>query len=60
MLREGLFDQVMSECGDFFYKMATLTGTLWEHATVGCSMNHGFASMASVYVDACAKREWSE
>ena len=60
MLREGLYDQVMSECGDFFYKMATLTGTLWEHATVGCSMNHGFASMAAVYVDACKKREWRE
>ena len=60
MLREGLFDRVMSECGDFFYKMGALTGTLWEHATVGCSMNHGFASMAAVYVDACAKRTWSE
>lgn len=60
MLREGLYDQVMSECGDFFYKMATLTGTLWEHAMVGCSMNHGFASMAAVYVDACKKRKWGE
>ncbi len=58
MLECGLFDQVLKECKDFFLQMATLTGTLWEHATVGCSMNHGFASIAAMYIDACTKRLW--
>jgi len=31
-----------------------MTGTLWEHSNVSCSLNHGFASMAAVYIEACA------
>ncbi len=58
MLERGFFDNVLRECKDFFLQMAELTGTLWEHATVGCSMNHGFASIAAMYIDACTKRSW--
>ncbi len=51
----GFYDQVIQECRDFFSGMADLTGTLWEHSNLGCSLNHGFASMAAVYIEACAK-----
>ncbi len=52
----GYHDQVLTECRDFFSNMADMTGTLWEHSNVSCSLNHGFASMAAVYIDACAKK----
>ncbi len=51
----GYHEQVITECRDFFSGMADLTGTLWEHSNLGCSLNHGFASMAAVYIKACAK-----
>ena len=53
----GYHDQVLSECRDFFSSMADMTGTLWEHSNLGCSLNHGFASMAAVYIDACAGKK---
>ena len=40
---------------DFFTQMAEMTGTLWEHSQLSCSLNHGFASMAAVYIDRCAQ-----
>ena len=52
----GYHDQVISECRDFFSNMADMTGTLWEHSNLGCSLNHGFASMAAVYIEACARK----
>jgi len=52
----GYHDQVISECRDFFSGMADMTGTLWEHSNLGCSLNHGFASMAAVYIEACARK----
>lgn len=55
LLELGYYDQVLQECRDFFSKMADMTGTLWEHAKVDCSLNHGFASMAAVYIDECVK-----
>ncbi len=55
LLRYGFTEQVLGECRDFFTRMADLTGTLWEHSRLTCSLNHGFASMAAVYIDACCK-----
>jgi len=53
LLRYGYTEQVLQDCRDFFSGMAALTGTLWEHAQLSASLNHGFASMAAVYIDAC-------
>jgi len=55
LLRYGYTDAVLQECKDFFLGMAERTGTLWEHTRLSCSLNHGFASMAAVYIDACRK-----
>ena len=55
LLRFGYTDRVLQECRDFFSNMADLTGTLWEHSRLSCSLNHGFASMAAVYIDECMK-----
>lgn len=56
LLRYGYYEQVLQECRDFFLGMAELTGTLWEHAKVDCSLDHGFASVVAVYIDECVKR----
>ena len=56
LLRFGYKDNVLKECRDFFSNMADLTGTLWEHSNLSCSLNHGFASMAAVYIDECMKK----
>ncbi len=56
LLRFGYRDRVLRECRDFFTQMAELTGTLWEHSNLSCSLNHGFASMAAVYIDECCKK----
>jgi alpha-L-rhamnosidase len=42
--RYGLQRQMLSEIQDYFYRMADLTGTLWEHMRDDASCNHGFAS----------------
>lgn len=55
MIRFGYKEQVLEECCDFFLGMAELTGTLWEHSKLGASLNHGFASMAAVYIDECVR-----
>ena len=55
MLRAGCYDQVLADCRGFFSGMAKLTGTLWEHARVTCSLNHGFASLAAYYIDTALK-----
>lgn len=55
LIRFGYFDQVLSECCDFFLSMAEMTGTLWEHSRLTASLDHGFASMAAVYIDECRK-----
>ncbi len=36
--------EVADESISYFYKMAELTGTLWEHDTVFASLNHGLTS----------------
>ncbi len=56
LIDQGYYEQVLQECRDFFLGMARLTGTLWEHSMLSCSLNHGFASMAAVYIDRCAKK----
>jgi len=53
--RYGFKEQVLQECREFFLGMAELTGTLWEHSRLSASLNHGFASMAAVYIDECTK-----
>lgn len=53
----GYKDQVLAECRAFFSGMADLTGTLWENSVLSASLNHGFASMAAVYIDACAEKK---
>lgn len=55
LLRYGYTEQVLQECRDFFLKMANLTGTLWEHSKLSASLNHGFASVAAVYIAECTK-----
>lgn len=55
LMNYGYRAEVLSECRDFFTRMAEMTGTLWEHSQLSCSLNHGFASMAAVYIDRCAK-----
>ena len=44
----GLFREVFDETIDYFYKMATLTGTLWEYDCIYGSLDHGFASFIAV------------
>lgn len=53
LLKDKQYDQVLQECKAFFTKMAELTGTLWEHSSLGASLNHGFASVAANYIVEC-------
>ena len=55
LLAQGYIPQVLQECKDFFTQMAQLTGTLWEHSRLSASLNHGFASVAAVYIHQCIK-----
>lgn len=55
LMRLGYNEQVIDDCKVLFLPMARRTGTLWEHAGLGASLNHGFASMAAIYIDKCAK-----
>ena len=55
LLQYGYYDQVLDECRDFFLDMAEMTGTLWEHSKLNASLNHGFASVAAVYIETCMK-----
>lgn len=41
---QGLKEQLLNECLDYFAYMADLTNTLWEHDSTFASCNHGFAS----------------
>lgn len=44
LLKNGYNQKVYDETISYFYKMATVTGTLWEHDSTFASLNHGFAS----------------
>lgn len=55
LLRLGLKEMVIDDCRALFSRMAELTGTLWEHAGFGASLNHGFASFAAICIDEAMK-----
>lgn len=42
--RQGEFNQIKKEATEYFYKMASYSGTLWEKDSPTASCNHGFAS----------------
>lgn len=44
------YEQLLNETHDYFLPMARRTGTLWEHSGVQASCDHGFASIAAVWV----------
>ncbi len=48
--RYGEDERLIRNIRDYFYKMAELTGTLWEYDTTFASCNHGFASHAAVWL----------
>ena len=44
LVSNSLSEEVFQETVDYFYKMSSLTGTLWEHDSVFASLNHCFTS----------------
>lgn len=44
LIRNKEYESVIKEVKPYFSKMATLTGTLWEHDNIKASLNHCFAS----------------
>ena len=44
LLKQGQFAQVAAESVDYFFQMASLTGTLWEFDSTYASLTHCFAS----------------
>ena len=47
LLSLGDRERTLNECLEYFDKMASKTGTLWEHDRATASCNHGFASVAA-------------
>ena len=37
-------DRIKKEAADYFFNMASYSGTLWEKSVANASCNHGFAS----------------
>lgn len=51
LYRYGYYNKVMEEIKEYFSKMATITGTLWENDSLETgSLNHGFASYIGVII----------
>ena len=48
LLRYGYLNEVKEETISYFYKMAALTGTIWEHDSVFASLYHGITSCVLV------------
>ncbi|HAX97239.1 MAG TPA: hypothetical protein DCY35_12095 [Prolixibacteraceae bacterium] len=44
------YGKIIHEVKDYFYNIAKTTGTLWEHARIVDSLNHGFTSYAGVAI----------
>lgn len=44
LVSQGRVQQFLDESKEYYFKMAQITGTLWEHNQIHCSLNHGFAS----------------
>lgn len=53
LCEEGEYARVLSEAVDYFYAMASKTGTLWENDAPSASCDHGFASAAAVLINEC-------
>lgn len=48
------YEKVKEESIDYFYNMAKITGTLWEHDSTFASLNHGLTSyILNILVEAC-------
>lgn len=47
LARQGLGEKFLESAKGSYYKMASVTGTLWEHDRIRCSLNHGFGSYAA-------------
>ena len=57
--RYGYDHLVFKETIDYFYKMSSLTGTLWEHDSVFASLNHCFTSyIINIFLDASFGLKW--
>lgn len=57
--RYGYDNLVFKETVDYFYKMSSLTGTLWEHDSVFASLNHCFTSyIVNIFLDASFGLKW--
>lgn len=50
---QGEYDRILNEYVDYFYEMASKTGTLWEKNAPTASCNHGFASAMAVVFLGC-------
>lgn len=54
-----LTNKVFKESVEYFYKMANLTGTLWEHDNVFASLNHCFTSyIVNIILNANFGLDW--
>ncbi len=54
LLEYGLTNEVYKETVDYFYNMAKITGTLWEHDSPSASLNHGLtSSILNIICGAC-------
>ena len=45
LLENNEIELVKREVVDYFYKMANITGTIWEHDSTFASLNHGLTSI---------------
>ncbi len=50
LMQDGDISRMYEEECAVFYRMASETGTLWEHLALHCSLNHGFASYCAVWL----------
>lgn len=50
LMQDGDIARMYDEECAVFYRMASETGTLWEHLSLKCSLNHGFASYCAVWI----------
>lgn len=57
LLRYGYTEELLDNIEGYFYKMASLTGTLWEHDSTTASCCHGFASHVIVWLDSLGMLE---
>jgi len=48
LLEDGRIEQVVEECKEILYRMASRTGTLWENVDIRASCNHNVASYFAV------------